>query len=150
LASIVAAWAFRNWRHVVSVWRFGAGGIEDPADRGGAGPVAGLEQLALDRLVSPAAVLGGETLDERGDLGAGRRPSRAVRVGLLLGDQAAVPAQDGAGRDQPVRPQLMWQEPDERGQHCPVGPVQARPGPGAAQHSDLVPRHQQFRVLGRR
>jgi hypothetical protein len=27
VASIVAAWAFRNWRHVVSVWRFGAGGI---------------------------------------------------------------------------------------------------------------------------
>jgi hypothetical protein len=87
-------------------------GLQDPADRGGADPVAELEQLALDPLVSPAAVLGGETLDERGGLGADWRASRAVRVGLLLCDQAAVPAQDGAGRDQPVRPQLMWQEAD--------------------------------------
>jgi hypothetical protein len=39
-------------------------------------------------------------------------PSRAIRVGLLLCDLAAVPAQDGAGCDQPVRPQLMRQEPD--------------------------------------
>jgi hypothetical protein len=98
----------------MSVWRFGAGGralrirriVEAPT------PVAELEQLALEPLVSPAAVLGGETLNERGDLGADRRPSRAVRVGLLLCDQAAVPAQDGAGCDQPVRPQLMWQEAD--------------------------------------
>ena len=33
----------------------------------------------LDPLVSPAVVLGGEPLDERGDLGADRRPSRPVR-----------------------------------------------------------------------
>ena len=50
-------------------------GFEDAADRGSADPVAGLEQLALDALVSPAVVLGGEPLDERGDLGAtGGRP----------------------------------------------------------------------------
>jgi hypothetical protein len=63
--------------------------FEDPADRGGAGPVAELEQLTL-------VVLGGEALDERGDLGADRRPSRAVRVGPLLSDQPAVPPRDGA------------------------------------------------------
>ena len=53
--------------------------LEDPADRGRADPVAKLEQLALDPLVSPAAVLGGEPLDQRGDLGADRRSS--VRCG---------------------------------------------------------------------
>ena len=74
--------------------------------------MAELQQLALDPLVSPAAVLGGETLDERGGLGADWRASRAVRVGPLLCDQAAVLAQDCAGCDQPVRPQLLWQEPD--------------------------------------
>src|SRR2546429_3999932 len=63
-------------------------GVEDPADRGCANPVAGLEQLALDPLVSPATVLGGEPLNQRGDLGADRRPSCPVRAGPLPGDQA--------------------------------------------------------------
>jgi hypothetical protein len=101
-------------------------GLEDPTDRGGADPVAELEQLALDALVSPRAVVGGELLDERGDLGADRRSSRVVRIGPLLCDQAAMPPQDGAGRDQPVRPQRLRQDPDQRGQHRPVGPVQPR------------------------
>jgi hypothetical protein len=56
----------------------------DPADRGCADPVAKLEQLALDALVSPCAVLGGELLDVRGDLGADRRSPRMVRISPLL------------------------------------------------------------------
>src|ERR1017187_6890839 len=89
------------------------GGVfSDPADGGRADPVAELEQLALDPLVSPAVILGGESLDQRGGLGADRRPSCAVRVGPVAGDQAAVPAQDGAGGDQPVRLQPPGQEPD--------------------------------------
>ena len=76
--------------------------LEDPADRGRAGPVAELEQLALDPLVPPAGVLGGEPLDQRGDLGADRRPACLVRVGPFPGDQAAVPPEHGAGCDQPV------------------------------------------------
>jgi hypothetical protein len=80
-ASIVAAWARRNCRHVVSVCRFGAGGIprglEDLADRGGADPVAELDHLGLDPLIPPGAVLSGGALDQRGDLGAdGGRPVR--------------------------------------------------------------------------
>jgi hypothetical protein len=71
--------------------------LEDPADRRCANPVADLEQLTLDPLVSPAIVLRGEPLDERGDLGADWRPSRAVRIGPLPGDQAAVPAQKVPG-----------------------------------------------------
>jgi hypothetical protein len=125
------------------VCRFGAGGIlrglEDLADRGGADPVAELDHLALDPLIPPGAVLGGEALDQRGDLGADGRSSGAVRVGPFLSDQAVVPPQDGARRDQPVRPQPSGQLPDQRGQHRSVGPVQARPGLGAAQYGDLVP-----------
>src|SRR6266516_7343484 len=132
VASIVDAWACRNVRQLASVCRFGAGGIfrglENPADRGRADPVAELEQLTLDPLVSPAAVLGREPLDQRGDLGADRRPSRPVRIAPLAGDQAAVPAQDGAGGDQPVHPKLCWQEPDQHGEDRAVGPVE----PGAA------------------
>jgi hypothetical protein len=67
-------------------------GPEDPADRGRTDPVAELEQLARDPLVPPAVVLGGEPLDQRGDLGADRRPSRPVRIGPRTGDQAPVPS----------------------------------------------------------
>ncbi len=59
--------------------------------------------------------------------------SRAARIGPLPGDQATVPPQDGARRDQPVRPQPSRQEPDQRGQHRPVGPVP--PGPGQVRRS---------------
>jgi hypothetical protein len=62
---------------------------EDPADRGGADPVAELEQLTLDPLVSPAVILSGEPLDQRGDLSGDRRSARPVRVGPLAGNQAA-------------------------------------------------------------
>jgi len=108
-----------------------------------------LKQFALDPLVPPAVVLGGEPLDEGGDLGADRRPSRPVRVGPFSGDQAAVPPEHRAGRDQAVHPQMPWQEPDERGEDCAVGPVQPRPGTSAAQHGDLVSQHEQLDVLGR-
>jgi hypothetical protein len=123
---------------------------QHPADGGGPDPVAELEQLALDPLISPALVLGGEPLDQPGDLGTGWRAPRVVRAGPLLCHQAAVPAQDSAGRDQPVRPQLPWQEPDEHGEDRATGPVHAGPGMGAAQHGNLVPHHQQLDVLGRR
>jgi len=44
--------SLRRWRDLQR--------LEDPADGGCADPVAELEQLALDPLVSPAVVLGGE------------------------------------------------------------------------------------------
>ena len=114
VASIVAAWAFRNRRHVVSVCRFGAGGIrralrirrivEAPARWPGLSSSPWIHwypQLLFSVASrSMSAVISALT---------GGRP---VRVGLLLCDQAAVPAQEGAGRDQPVCPQVMWQEPD--------------------------------------
>jgi len=122
--------------------------LEDPADGGRADPVAELEQLALDPHVPPAVVLGGEPLDQRGDLGADRRPSRPVRARPPAGAQAAVPAQDCTGGDQPVQTHRCWQEPDQRGEDGAVGPVEPGPGIGAAQHGDLVPQHEQLGVLG--
>jgi hypothetical protein len=112
--------------------------------------VAELEQFALDPLVSPAVVLGGESLDQRGDLGTDRRPSCPVRVAPLAGDQAAVPAQDGTGGDQPVHPQPCRQKPDQRNEDGAVGPVGPGPRMSTAQHGDLVPQHEQFHVLGGR
>jgi len=112
--------------------------------------VAELEQLALDPLISPPVILAGEPLDQRGDLGVDRRTACPVRIGPLPGDEAAVPAKHSTGGDQPVRPQASGQEPDERGEDRAVGPVQVRPGLGAAQHGNLVPQHEQLDVLGRR
>ena len=135
----------------VPFWcRWDLKGLEDAADRGGADPVAELEELALDALVSPAMVLSGEPLDELGDLGASRRASRPVRIGPLLSHQLTVPPHDGAGRDQPVHPQTSGQEPDQRGQSSATGPVQPWPGTGTAQYGDLVPQDKQLDVLGRR
>jgi len=123
---------------------------EDPADRGGADPVAELEELALDPLVPPGAVLGGELPGERGDLGADRRPARPVRISPLARDQAAMPPEHGAGCHQAVHPRRSGQEADQRSEHRAVRPVQPWPRLGAAQHGDLVPQHQQLDVLGRR
>ena len=95
-------------------------------------------------------VVGGETPDQRGDLGADRRPSRPVRAGPLAGDEVAVPAQDGIWGNQPVRSQAPGQEPDQRGEDRAVGPVEPGPGIGAVQHGDLVPQYEQLRVLGGR
>ena len=124
-------------------------GPEDPADGGGADPVAELEQFALDPLVTPSAVLGGEPSDQRGDLCTDRRSARAARIGPFPGDQTAVPPQDGSRSHQAVRAQLPWQVPDQRGHDGPVGPVEPGPGIGAAQHGDFMPKDEQFCVLGR-
>ena len=61
-----------------------------------------------------------------------------------------MPAQDGAGRNQPMLSQPHGQEPDQRGEDCAVGPVEPGPRMGAAQHGDLVPQHEQLGVLGGR
>src|SRR5690348_8217112 len=125
-ASIVAAWVRGNCRQAVSVCRSGAGGdlqgLEVTADGRCADPVAGFQQLALDPLVSPAGIFGSEPLDERGDLGTGRRPSPPLRAGPRAADQAAVPAQDGAGHDQPAPPRPCRQKPDQRGEDRAAGP----------------------------
>jgi hypothetical protein len=60
-----------------------------------------------------------------------------------------VPPKHRPRDDQPVRPQAPGQEQDERGEDRAVGPVQAWPGLGAAQHGNLVPQHEQLDVLGR-
>ncbi|MGA2830014.1 MAG: hypothetical protein ABSF03_28350 [Streptosporangiaceae bacterium] len=60
-----------------------------------------------------------------------------------------MPPKDGTGGDQAVCSQLSWQVPGQRGHDGSVGPVEAGPGPDAAQHGDFMPEHQQFCFLGR-
>jgi hypothetical protein len=123
-------------------------GLEDPADRRGADPVAELEQFTLDPLVPPAGILPREALDQRGGLGTERRSAAAVWVGPIPGDQAAVPSQHGARCDQAMCPQVPGQQPNQRGEHGTISPVQSGLGVGAAQHGDLVTQDEQLDILG--
>jgi hypothetical protein len=128
VASIVAAWVRRNFRHVVSVFRRGAGGIvsalrarrivqaltREPS-LSSSPRILWYPQLRFSvasRWIS--AVISSLT---------GGRPC-PVRVGPVAGDQAAVPAQDGGGSNQPVQPQPWRQQPDQRGEDRPVCPVE--------------------------
>jgi hypothetical protein len=62
--------------------------------------VAELEQLALDALVAPVFVLAGHAVDQRDDDWVDGWAPGVVRVGPLLGDQAAMPAEDRGWGDQ--------------------------------------------------
>src|SRR6266851_5323002 len=146
VASVVAAWACKNPRQLMPACRCGAGGIGrvlrtrrivDALTRR-----AEFEQLALDPLVSPAVVLDGEPLNERGDVGADWRRSRPVWVGPLPGDQAPVPSQDGAGCDQPGA-SVAWRVvagSARRGQRGRPGPAGAGDGCGAARRPGAAAR----------
>ena len=79
------------------------------------------------------------------------REAMALRGRMTLASYDRLFASAGRCRgDQPVRSQPSRQEPDQRGHHRPVGPVQLGPQMGPAQHSDLMPQHQELGVLGGR
>jgi hypothetical protein len=124
--------------------------LQDAADRGGSDTVTEFEQLALDSLVSPADILPGHALDQHGHRVIEGWTPETVGIRPLLGDQATMPPQDRARRDQPMPPQHPRQPADQRGEHRSIRPVQARPRVGSAQHGDFMSQHQQFDVLGRR
>jgi hypothetical protein len=80
--------------------------------------------------------------------GIGGRPVVFGRVGPLVLDQAPVPGQQGAGRHEPVQPQVPGQQPRQGGDHGPVGPVRLRTGDLTAQDRDLMPQYQDLHVFG--
>jgi len=51
-----------------------------------------------------------------------------LHLRVIRGDQAAVPGQKRARRDKPMAAQRCWQQPGQRRQDRPVGPVELRPG----------------------
>ena len=71
-------------------------------------------------------------------------------VGPFPGDQTAVPSQHGARRDQAMCPQVPGQQPNQRGEHGTLSPVQSGLGFGAAQHGNLVAQDKQLDILRRR
>jgi hypothetical protein len=52
-----------------------------------------------------------------------------------------MPAQNRVGRDQPIAAHGVRHQPAQRGEHRPVGPIQARLGDRSTQDRDLVAQH---------
>jgi hypothetical protein len=98
--------------------RVESGVVEDLPDRGGRDAMAEPDHLALDASVSPGGIVGGDADHELADPGGCHRPSGAPAAGVVPfpSDEAAVPAKDSAGRDQPVRQEPSGQEPDQHGE----------------------------------
>jgi hypothetical protein len=87
---------------------------QDAADRPGGNPVPQAAQLALDPLISPRGVLGGQSHNQGCQAVADGRTARRSGLAPFAGDQTAVPPQDGAGSDQPANRQVPGQDPDKR------------------------------------
>jgi hypothetical protein len=111
--------------------------------------VAELAQFAFDALVTPGLVLSGQPLDQRGDGVVEGWATGAIRMGPLLGYQAAVPPQDRGRGDQAMAAQHRAKASDQRGEHGSVGPVKARPRVCSPQYGDLVAQDEELDVLGR-
>ena len=94
-----------------------------------------LEKFALDALVGPGLVLAGHPFDQRDDHWVDGWAPGAARVGPLLGDQAAMPAQDRGRGDHAMPAQPRGQVSDECGEQGSVGPVEAGLGVGSAEYA---------------
>jgi hypothetical protein len=110
--------------------------------------VADLEQLTLDPLVPQEGFSEASRPLSKVISALTGCPPSPVRVSPPLGDQAAMPPQDGSGRDQLVRPQGSGQVPDQRGKDSTIGPVHAGPRLRPPQHRDLMAQDEQLGVLG--
>jgi hypothetical protein len=71
-----------------------------------------------------------------GSMGGGQ--SGPVRVGPLIGDQAAMPAQDRGRSDQPPGQPIAWEMSAERAEQRSVSPGQPWLRVGSSQHCDVV------------
>ncbi len=101
-------------------------------------------------LVSPAPVLPGHALDQRGHRVLDGWTPDAVWIRPFLGDQVMVPTRDRARRDQAMPPRHQRQPSGERGEHRSIRPVPAGLGVSSARHGDFVTQHQELDVLGHR
>ena len=88
------------------------------------------------------------------NLGSFKTSQVNLRDGILAPHRSS-PQLIGLGRllaphrgDQPVNPQPWRQVLDQRGEDGAVGPVQPGPRTRPAQHGDLMPQHEQLRILG--
>jgi hypothetical protein len=83
------------------------------------------------------------------DVLAGSRAAWPARIRPLTCDQAAVPDQQRARRDEPMAAPRSWEQPCQRRQDRSVGPVRLGPGDLTPQHRDLMTQHHDLRILRR-
>jgi len=102
----------------------------------------------LDAPVSPPRVLPGQPPDQLTDLLRDRRAPGGIRIGPLVPHHAPAPGEQRGGCRDPAQPQMLRQQPHERGDHSAVGPVRFWAGDLAAQDCDLMPQDQDLYVLG--
>jgi len=118
-------------------------------DCGGRDVHAKPQEFALEALVAPARVLGGQTDDQLLHLLIQRRPAcLAMRVGPRAGDQAAMPAPQGVRGDQEARPAVAWQDAADCGEQGAVGGFQPGSWELASQDGELLAQDQDLQVLG--
>jgi hypothetical protein len=127
-----------------------AGVMQDLPHRGGGDAMAEADQFALHPPVSPGGILGSHADNQVSDRRGGRWTSRpaACAVVPLPRDQPAVPGQDrGRGDREDLGPAATRQQPGQRSQPRPIRGRVADPRDLPAQHSVLVPQHQQLGIL---
>jgi hypothetical protein len=117
---------------------------QDTADGAGADPVAEANQFSVDPPMSPARVIPSQPPNKITYLVADTWAAGKVRIRPVPADQATVPGQQRARRDDAMLPQLAGKPADEGGQHGPVRPGQTWPGNLATQHRDLMAQHHQL------
>ena len=116
--------------------------------------IAQADQLTVDTAVTPRRVLPGKPDHELADhcsdsrATADRLPLR--REGPVPNDQLPVLAQLRLWRHDPHPQQFPREQPNQCGEHQPILRLQPRPIHLPAQHRDLVPKHHQLDISGRR
>jgi hypothetical protein len=125
------------WRGTRARRRPGSGG-SSPPPRGTPGRAAppGYAGSPSVGSAAPAAPLGRD-----------RWPARRVRVDPFLLDQAPVPRQQRSRSHDPVQAEVSGQQPRQGRQHGTVSPVRLRAGHLPAQDCNLMPEHEDLRVL---
>jgi hypothetical protein len=121
---------------------------QDPPHGRFTDPVTEPNHLTVHPTVSPCRVLSRQAHDQVTDLHACAGTAGPIRVRPLSFQQATMPRQQGARRDEPMSAQPRRQQPGQRRQHRPIGPARLRPRHLTAQHRHLMPQHHDLNALG--
>src|SRR3954452_11934007 len=137
-ARIAWAWACRN-----SVPRWSGpsgrgvdvGVVQDGPDGGGADLVAESGEFAVDASVPPRRILGGQAHDQGAQAsGDGRSTGPGGLGGPAVGDELAVPAQDGGGGDEQSEASADREQSGEGADQGAVGPAHLRARCASLEH----------------
>jgi hypothetical protein len=110
-----------------------------------ADPVAETPQFTVHAPMPPQRILTAEP-DE---LATDQRPTRRSRLRPLPCDQPMMPGQQRTRRDHPLRTKPARQYSSEDRKHRTVRPRRLRNADLATQYRDLMPQHQDLRILRR-